>query len=210
MDADLAENRLLSRFSGSSSRLRHAFRRADTDGDHRLDSTQFQRTLLKLNVDVDKKQVDKIIAKYDEDNNGTIDYDKFVDSIETAKSSIEDNNGGRKSRSPSTLAKEVVDKMFKNSSVEMMAKHFRDLNVEKCGTLDAGTIERGLRLQGANLSQKDMNILLDATKSPYKKNRVDYRKLVDLMQNADLPEEQFVNVPSAHSSFRKHDGKDCF
>ena len=40
------------------------------------------------------------------------------------------NLGSQRSRSPSSLAKEVVDKMFKNSSVEMMAKHFRDLNVE--------------------------------------------------------------------------------
>ena len=199
MHADLAENRLLSRFSGSTSRLRHALKRADTDGDHRLDPTQFKRSLLQLNVDVNENQIDKLIAKYDVDNNGTIDYDKFVDSIEVAKNA-NGSNGGSRSRSPSSLAKEVVDKMFKNSSVEMMAKHFRDLNVEKCGTLDNDTIERGLRLQGANLSKKDMDALLDATKSPYKKNRVDYRKLVNLMQNADLPEEQFQNSSSKKQS----------
>eukprot|EP00943_MAST-04B_sp_MAST-4B-sp1_P008748 g8748.t1 len=194
--ADLAENRLLTRFSGSSSRLRHALKCADTDGDHRLDPTQFKRSLLQLNVDINENQIDKLIAKYDVDNNGTIDYDKFVDSIETAKNNTSGKNGERKSRSPSSLAKDVVDKMFKNSSVEMMAKHFRDLNIEKCGTLDSDTVERGLRLQGANLSKKDMDALLHATKSPYKKNRVDYRKLVNLMQNADLPEEQFQNPSS--------------
>ena len=101
------------------------------------------------------------------------------------------NLGSQRSRSPSSLAKEVVDKMFKNSSVEMMAKHFRDLNVEKCGTLDGEVVERGLRLQGANLSQGDMKEFLDAAKSPHRKNRVDYRKLLNLMHNADLPEEVF-------------------
>ena len=72
-----------------------------------------------------------------------------------------------------------------------MAKHFRALNVEKCGTLDGEVVERGLRLQGANLSKNDMKELLNAAKSPYKKNRVDYRKLINLMHNADLPEEAF-------------------
>ena len=100
------------------------------------------------------------------------------------------NLGSQRSRSPS-LAKEVVDKMFKNSSVEMMAKHFRDLNVEKCGTLGGEVVERGLRLQGANLSQQDMKEFLDSAKSPHKTNRVDYRKLLNLMHNADLPEEVF-------------------
>ena len=76
------------------------------------------------------------------------------------------NLSSQRGRSPSSLAKEVVDKMFKNSSVEMMAKHFRDLNVEKCGTLDGEVVERGLRLQGANLSQQDMKEFLDAMKSP--------------------------------------------
>ena len=194
----LAEDRLLTRFSGSSNRLRHAFKRADTDGDQRLDSNEFKRSLLKLNVDIDENQIDKLIAKYDVDSNGTVDYGKLVDSIDSERKNR--NLGSQRSRSPSSLAKEVVDKMFKNSSVEMMAKHFRDLNVEKCGTLDGEVVERGLRLQGANLSQGDMKEFLDAAKSPHRKNRVDYRKLINLMHNADLPEEVFSKSRSKKMS----------
>ena len=81
----LAEDGLLTRFSGSSSRLRHAFKRADTDGDQRLDSNEFKRSLLKLNVDIDENQIDKLIAKYDVDSSGTVDYGRLVDSIDSER-----------------------------------------------------------------------------------------------------------------------------
>jgi Ca2+-binding EF-hand superfamily protein len=195
-DTKGAEDRLLSRFTASSSRLRHAMKRADTDYDGRLDATQFSRSLKQLNVDVNPKQVDDLIARYDVDGNGTIAYDHFVDSIDRAKNTS-------RARSPTSLAKEVVDKIFKNSSVEMMAKHFRDLNTSKDGTLAPETVERGLRLQGATLSKTDMDSLLDSTRSNANGQRIDYRKLVNLMANADRPEDHFS---TRRSTVRRRDG----
>ena len=185
--AQSAEDRLLSRFSASASRLRQALKRADTDGDGRLNKTQFARSLRQLNVDLDPAQVHQVILKYDVDGNGTVAYDDFVDSIDRSKQGLSVADGPR-SRSPQSLAKDVVDKMFKNSSVEMMAKHFRGLNTGKDGTLDKSTVEQGLRLQGATLSRRDMDDLLDSAQSDGKDGRVNYHKLVSLMANADRPE----------------------
>ena len=47
--------------------------------------TNLKRSLLKLNVDIDENQIDKLIAKYDVDSNGTVDYGKLVDSIDSEK-----------------------------------------------------------------------------------------------------------------------------
>lgn len=78
--ADARTIRLISsRIYQAASRIRHVFRKLDTDKNGVVDREEFNIGIAKLGLSIPRHQIDRFFTLIDEDNKGYIDYVKFLE-----------------------------------------------------------------------------------------------------------------------------------
>jgi len=61
--------------------IRNAFREFDTNGNGVLSADEMTAMLARLEIAVDRRYVQALLAKFDRNGNGVVEFDEFVDFI---------------------------------------------------------------------------------------------------------------------------------
>ena len=79
------KNKILDRSSFGIRGIKRIFKAMDDKGDHNLDVDDFRWGLIDYGISVSKEEAAEILAHFDRDKNGTVNFDEFIRTLKVSK-----------------------------------------------------------------------------------------------------------------------------
>ena len=147
---ELIRRSILMKIKGGPAELRRAFQHIDTDGSGHIDRKEFTYALrMKANLSLSEELLEQVLASYDDDGSGVIDYRKFCQQV---MGSHEDDDNSGVSRKPEG-AKADAKAMFNRK----MRLGYRDMKFQlgkrhPSGRLSVAQLNRQLQRHDVTIS----------------------------------------------------------
>eukprot|EP00658_Telonema_sp_P-2_P075373 TRINITY_DN648_c0_g1_i10.p2 TRINITY_DN648_c0_g1~~TRINITY_DN648_c0_g1_i10.p2 ORF type:complete len:330 (-),score=111.01 TRINITY_DN648_c0_g1_i10:476-1465(-) len=194
-DVTYIVEKIKDKFREQSAMIRKTFRSIDKDHSGSLDMAEFKLVLKKFNFDLTDQEVISVMRKFDPDNDGSVRYDEFCQSvIEDDYTAVEERGGGQvlhgkhnhkiqeeKQAEAQKQAQDDEEKQVRLSGVldswraelgscrEEVALLFQEADSTGDGHCDEeafGKLLRQLPVVGDQLTNEDLDLMLECFYNP--------------------------------------------